>query len=336
MKILIYSPLFYPSIGGLETVVMTLASQFASKGHDVKIVTQTPGLDHENFLYTIIRKPKMHELFQLGVWSEIYFQPSISLKGTWPVLTLSKPWVVSHNNWYTRDNGKVGWQDYLKKFVIRFAKNISVSRAIADHISPSSRIIPNPYREDVFYERSNIERKKELVFLGRLVSDKGVDLLIDSVAQLKTKGLTPHLTIIGIGPEEMKLKRQAENLGLNNQVDFLGVKINEELAKLLNEHKIMVIPSRWNEPFGVVALEGIACGCVVVGSNGGGLKEAIGPCGMTFPNGDENKLTEILLDLLTKPDLFQSYRFPAYNHLIKHRPSYVADQYLEVFKEAII
>jgi glycosyltransferase involved in cell wall biosynthesis len=46
-------------------------------------------------------------------------------------------------------------------------------------------------------------------------------------------------------------------------VDFVGTKTDHELVKLLNTHQIMVVPSLWNEPFGLVALEGVACGCVL-------------------------------------------------------------------------
>jgi len=80
------------------------------------------------------------------------------------------------------------------------------------------------------------------------------------------------LTIIGSGPEEYSLRKLADDIGITGQVSFLGVKRGEESARLLNQHEILVIPSRWEEPFGIVSLEGIACGCVVIGSEGGGLK----------------------------------------------------------------
>ena len=97
----------------------------------------------------------------------------------------------------------------------------------------------------------------------------------------------------------------------------------------------MVVPSRWQEPFGIVALEGIACGCVLVGSEGGGLKDAIGPCGMTFPNGSVDHLTQVLANLLSSPDQLQQYRKKANEHLLRHHPTEVAKAYLQVFEDAI-
>jgi glycosyltransferase involved in cell wall biosynthesis len=97
----------------------------------------------------------------------------------------------------------------------------------------------------------------------------------------------------------------------------------------------MVVPSLWNEPFGIVALEGIACGCVVVGSEGGGLKDAIGSCGETFPNGNVQALTNILAYLLTNPEQQAQYRKNAPTHLARHRKDNVTKAYLRIFEEAI-
>lgn len=335
MKVLVYSSLFYPSIGGLETVVSILAHEFVYLGHEVKLVSQTPTTVPRFFPFEVIRRPHPQHLLKLIRWCDVYFQPNVSLKVILPLLISPKPWVVSHNNWYTRQNGSLGWQDYLKHLIIRFATNISVSQAVANHILTPSTVIPNPYQEDIFYEMPDIHRDKELVFLGRLVSDKGVDVLLKALANLKQINQFPRLTIIGGGAEEAQLRQQARDLHIWESVNFVGVKVGKELAQLLNAHKIMVVPSRWQEPFGIVALEGIACGCVVVGSAGGGLKEAIGSCGLTFANGDSQALTQVLAQLLTQPNLLSQYRQNAASHLADHRKAEIAKAYLKILEETI-
>ena len=335
MKILIYSPLFYPSIGGLETVVSILAHEFFYQGQAVKLVSKTPATDSKHFPFEVIRQPRPQQLLQLTYWCDIYFQACVSLKGIWPLLVIQKNLVITHHTWYCRLDGTYGVQDYLKHFVSRFATNIAASRALAERISPFSTVVPNPYREDIFHKISGIAREQELVFLGRLVSDKGADLLLAALANLKSRELAPKLTIVGKGPEELQLRQQAKELDLVEQVNFAGVKVEQELVELLNSHQIMVVPSRWQEPFGVVALEGIACGCVVVGSEGGGLKDAIGNCGVTFPNGNVQALTEALAKLLTHPEQLSQYRENAASHLSRHQKANVAKAYLEVFQEAI-
>jgi glycogen synthase len=265
----------------------------------------------------------------------VYFHACISLKGIWPLLLVPRPLAFSHHTWYRRNDGSKGWQDYIKQFTTHFATNISVSEEIANTISAGSTVIPNSYQDNIFHEIPEIVRNQDLVFLGRLVSDKGTNLLISALAQLKSRGLTPNLTIIGSGPEQVNLEKQARELDVGDQVNFAGVKLDRELAELLNAHKIMVVPSLWEEPFGIVALEGIACGCVVVGSSGGGLKDAIGDCGVTFPNGDTGLLTNALYDLLSDPAQLGTYRKNATSHLARHTSKAVANQYLRVL-EAIV
>jgi glycosyltransferase involved in cell wall biosynthesis len=126
-----------------------------------------------------------------------------------------------------------------------------------------------------------------------------------------------------------------KQLDLVEQVNFAGAKVETDLAQLLNAHKILVVPSVWEEPFGIVALEGIACGCVVVGSEAGGLKDAIGSCGVTFPNGDVSALTQALFDLLTNPDKLAGYREKADSHLSRHTKAAVAKAYLQVLEKVI-
>jgi glycosyltransferase involved in cell wall biosynthesis len=335
MKILIYSPSFYPNVGGLETIIANLATEFSNQKHLVKLVSLTPNTDIEKFNFEVIRQPNSRSLLKLIRWCDIYFQGCISLKGIYPLFFQQKPLIVTHQTWYRRSNGKINWQDYLKRLVTLFAKNIAVSEAIANDIPGKSIIIPNSYRDNIFYDIPEVKRSKELVFLGRLVSDKGVSLLLIALANLKQQQLTPKLTIIGDGPEEKNLRQQARDLEIENQVNFVGVKKDRELTELLNAHQTMVVPSLWNEPFGIVALEGIACGCVVVGSAGGGLKDAIGECGVTFPNGDVEALTQVLKNLLSQPENLLNYRTNIKCHLAKHQSKQVAKAYLKVMEELI-
>ena len=118
-------------------------------------------------------------------------------------------------------------------------------------------------------------------------------------------------------------------------VEFIGVKRGGDLANVLSAHRVMVVPSMWNEPFGIVALEGMACGCVVIGSEGGGLKDAIGPGGLTFPNGDATALAICIEKALFDSPTVQRCRAAAPAHLARHQPRAVARRYLEVMESAV-
>jgi glycogen(starch) synthase len=175
-----------------------------------------------------------------------------------------------------------------------------------------------------------IAKDHDLFFVGRMVSDKGIDILIDALHHLRQRGLRPSLTLVGGGPEELLLQDKVKTLGLSDSVRFAGQVGDAELNELLNAYRIMVVPTRHGEGFGVVALEGIACGCVVVGSTCGGLPEAIGACGTTFPNMDPTALADVLFDLLTHRERLDAFRAHASQHLQAHKPAAVAQKYLEV------
>ena len=344
MNILISSRSFYPSLGGSETDAEILAREFTCLRHKVRVVTQTPGsnvaADGLAFPFQVIRQPSPIQLLQLVRWCDVYFHNGISLRDAWPLLLTRKPWILRHQTWIQRPqedktSQPTNWNTHLKLFLTKFATSISISKAIAQHLNSPSTIIPNPYRDHLFHLIPDLTRHKELVFLGRLVSDKGVDLLLEALASLRDHQLIPQLTIVGSGPEDANLRQKTVNLNLAGQVDFIGPKIGEELVSLLNQHQIMVVPSLWAEPFGVVALEGIACGCVVVGSKEGGLTEAIGPCGVTFPNGNAEALAQVLKSLLECPEHLSKYRACAVSHLLRHQQAEVAKLYLKVFEEAI-
>nr|WP_303246104.1 glycosyltransferase [Synechococcus sp. HK05] len=177
-----------------------------------------------------------------------------------------------------------------------------------------------------------LERQRSIVFVGRLVSDKGVDMLLRAFAALHRPQW--RLSIVGDGPERKVLQALSQELQLGNSVSFLGAMQGEQLVRLLNQHELMVVPSRWREPFGVVALEGLACGCVVLASDGGGLPDAVGPAGLLFKRGDEVDLTRKLAQLMDDAPMRAMLRARTPAHLEAFQQQAVCDRYLAVLEEA--
>lgn len=329
MKILLGSHHFFPSTGGIETASNLLAREFVALGHEVRVITQTEG--NGAFPFPVIRQPGVLKLLRQVRWCAVFLQNNISLRTLWPLLFVRRPLFIAHQTWIANSDGSDGWRQRLKRFVLRHATSLAISRAIAEPLPTPSIQVGNPYDDEVFKDLPTGSRSRELIFVGRLVSDKGADLLLEAMSMLEAK---PQLTIAGDGPERARLEKQAFDLGLQARVDFIGSQTSEQLAKVLREHQILVVPSRWQEPFGIVALEGIACGCVVVGSAEGGLAEAIGPCGVTFPNGDARSLANILARLLSDPAECDALRRKAEPHLERFKPRQVAQAYLEAMEAA--
>jgi glycogen(starch) synthase len=332
MRVLLCSYWFSPSIGGIETVSKILAEEFGRAGATVTVVTDTTGPSADG-QYSIARRPSLAALIRLGRRSDIILQNNISLRMLIPLLFTGRPIVITHQSWLARPDGKKGWENHLKLFLLRRCHNVSISTAIAAALPLRSLVIGNPF-DAAEFEAQETYRERDIVFMGRLVSDKGCDLLLHSLAELRDMGISASLSIIGEGPELPTLRSLVESLDLLDQVTFLGAK-REGRGAIVARHRILVIPSRWAEPFGVVALEGIASGCAIVASSQGGLMEAVGKCGIFFTNGDVASLTLSLKQVLGEEVLLKRLLSNRLDHIKQFGAQVIAHQYLCLFQDIL-
>ncbi|MGF7081446.1 glycosyltransferase family 4 protein [Mucilaginibacter sp. UYCu711] len=327
MNILIYSTVFYPSVGGIENQTLLLIKNFVEKGHAVKVITYQK--QSEPFEYCeVFYRPNFIKSIQLFLWCTTFFMPNISLKGIWLMfLHPKKNWIISHNDFSSCD--KHGIMNKLKNVVNTFANtNVAVSKSIANHLSHNVTVIRNCYDEEIFKVIPQTERSIDFVFLGRLVSQKGADLLIRACSRLE---FPFSLLIIGDGPEKANLNELTKQLNLTESIKFKGTLKGEQLAVHLNKCRVMVIPSMQNEGFGMVVLEGLACGCKIIAANAGGLHEAVGKHGKNFEMGNEIQLHFLLESFLKDNTNDISHQDGLATYLEKHSSSIVAANYLQYF-----
>lgn len=145
-----------------------------------------------------------------------------------------------------------------------------------------------------------------LLFVGRLVPEKGAELAVEALARLRRDRprLDPHLTVIGEGPAGPAVRERARRLAVADQVRFSGVRTHGEVARAMAGHDVLLVPSRpspsgWVEAFGLAAAEGVRSGLAVVASRTGGLPEAVAPAGVLVEPDDAAALAagvEHLLD----------------------------------------
>jgi glycogen synthase len=338
-RILLCSYAFHPSIGGIETTSTFLAEHFIRRGLDVVVVTNSPAIPGRDEVYTypVHRRPSRSELLRLVRHSDLVYQNNISLNYLWPLLLAPRPLVITNQTPIDATIEKSKLKRWLKVQVMRFASCTSCSQYLADTFPAPSRVIYNPLRDTIFHLDAQLDRNQDMVFVGRLSDSKGVDTLLLALSLLAQKGLKPRLTIIGGGAEEQKLKALSTELRLDTQVDFAGPKQAPEIARLLNQHQILVVPSRRKpaEALGIVAMEGIACGAVPVVSAQGGLPEAIGPCGLTFECENPQSLADTLERLLASTELREQLRQPAADFLQRFSEETIVDQYINVFATAM-
>ena len=131
-----------------------------------------------------------------------------------------------------------------------------------------------------------------VVFVGRLVKRKGADVLVRAIACLGEA--RPRLTIVGDGPEAAPLAALAGQLGV--ELDLRGDLGRDAVAASMRAAAVVAVPSVYREPLGLVALEAMAAGAIVVASATGGLTESVreGVTGLTVPPGDLTALTVAL------------------------------------------
>jgi len=161
---------------------------------------------------------------------------------------------------------------------------------------------------DIFIPRSG-ERDPARGFLigyvGRLVPEKGVDLLLEAVAGLP--GVW-RLAVVGAGPERDRLELLARRLELADRVSFEGDIPSLRMPAFYRELDALVVPSRsrpnWVEQFGRVLIEAMACGVPVVGSDCGEIPNVVGDASLIFPEGNTDALRECLVRLMRGADLW--------------------------------
>lgn len=160
---------------------------------------------------------------------------------------------------------------------------------------------------EVFYPRRGSPASDEpftVAYVGRLVPEKGVDLLIDALAEMEAPS---RLVLIGGGPIRPALEALASRRGLEERVQFAGAMSPMELAEHLRKSHVLALPSRatpvWKEQFGRALVEAMACALPVVGSDSGAIPEVVGDAGLIFPEGDAHALTACLDRLAASPEL---------------------------------
>ena len=205
-----------------------------------------------------------------------------------------------------------------------------------DEIQPLPRQIKiyNPFCLDQFSTCGLVECEYDFLYVGRIVSEKGISTLLKAFAKVYffSKN-TSNLLIIGDGDYREKMEELSKDLNINQAVEFVGSKIGEELVKYISKSRIAVVPSEWYEPMGGVALEFMASGKNLIVSEYGGLKECVGDAALSFPNGDSQTLAECMVRLLRDKSLQKEQLSKGKERIKSFEPSIFVHQYINLLRE---
>jgi len=209
-----------------------------------------------------------------------------------------------------RDNEKGLW---LRKLICRSAFNhctrvIAISHSVEDSVAeylsvPRERI-------SVIYNGVNLKRFPphtraagdglRLIYVGRLIKDKGVQGILKSLAETGSDKIT--LTVVGDGDYRDALEQQARRLGIRHRVEFLGAR--DDVPQLLASADAFVHFPEWEEGFGIAIIEAMASGLVCICGRSGAIPEIIthGSNGYLVDKGDTSMLAERLNLVLSQRD----------------------------------
>ena len=300
MKVALVSRPFPPAIGGMERFAEELASWLAASGHDVAVVTKTPGPETGGS-YRLLRRPSPGEYFRVLRWADVVHVNGLSLREELPSTASGRRPVITHAGlqavcptgmaWseggrctagprlgpcdVCPGRGPAGRLEVLahRAGVRAAASNVCISRFVRDRLRPQRpSLIPNPVSPAAFAARSPGEGEPGLVaFAGRLVREKGVHVLLRALGEVGDA----QLEIAGDGPERPSLEAEAERLGVGERVRFLGPLGLPEVLDLYGRASVVCVPSIWDEPFGYSAAEAMAMERPVVAFASGGLVELL-------------------------------------------------------------
>lgn len=328
MRILFWSERYLPLIGGVEVFARALSAALVDRGHECAIVTNLlhpsqPSVEVDRGT-TIHRLPLQDALARQDLKAVLLarraieeirtrFQPDIEhIHFNGPILRIQQmpcpamaPRLVATLHLLVEQvTGSPAVRRALKDCR---ATLVALSRAGfeailsgAPELSPQLRCINNSLPPAPLAPAPLPWNPPVLLALGRLTAEKGFDTALQAFARVAAHPASPRLVVSGDGPERPRLEALAASLGLSGRIQFTGWTAPDEVPRRFNEATIVLMPSRWREPFGLVALEAAQMGRPVIASRTGGLPDIVVDevTGRLVPPDDPVALGERIVELL--------------------------------------
>jgi len=332
LRVLFWTDWFHPSIGGVEVFSARLLPELARRGHEITVVAghHCSGLPGETDLMGVtVRRFLFHQALAAGdlewvsgtlrqvsrlkqelrpdivhlntLGPSMFFHLASSRHGPVPVLlTMHSPVMADaersdtlygqalRSALWVNCNSHAVHADLCRR-VPEMRAHSSVTYYGMD--APALQPAPRPHADPV------------VLGLGRLVPEKGFDLAIQAFADVVHRFPRARLLIAGEGAARPELERLVEACGISEVVEFMGTVASAEIPALINMASVIVVPSRWDEPFGLVALEAALMARPVVAARVGGLTEAVehGASGLVVDSEDPAALANAVMQLLADP-----------------------------------
>lgn len=362
-------------LGGVERVVKEIATRIAAAGHEVAVLTchTSNGLPDQEMIdgVRVVRVPALHLTRLIGLQSSVSLK-AFSLAAS--LVREFEPHVVNVHSLFFNTSVAgllaaraarvpcvatvhLGSLEFLKAHVKALARMyettvgrwmlkqcacvIAVSELVARHaraLAGSERrifVVPNGVDKQVFRPRSRASTGTRLVYVGRLIQNKGVQYLLRAMPKILSVHPDASLQLVGDGPMRGYLERMANSLGISHAVAFLGIR--DDVPDILAEADVFIRPSL-TEGMPLAVLEAMSAGLPVVATPVAGVVELVkhGENGLLVPPGDPAALADAVTQLLSDPHRRRSMGSEA-RRTIERKYSWdrTAQETLAVFRWAV-
>ena len=336
MKILLISPT-QSGIGGIAQHVKGLDNFLKNEGNDVEIISSEntftipiKGLKNPSFMLSSSLKAKFKKNNDIVHAHNIPSAKAMKNASGKKILTIHGIYSQQIENLHNRTTSKIATN--YEKEALEWANAITVvSKDAFDYykkLGLNVFHIPNSIDIKSLSTKSDRRYNKQIIFAGRLSSEKGIDVLCELIEILPSD---IHLIILGSGPKENLIK----NIKKSN-VDYLGYLPKNETISLIRGSDILVQPSLI-EGISSTILEAMACKVPVITTNVGGNNEIIehNQTGILIEPNNTQKLLEEIMKLFTNPEVKNRLINSAYTNVQKYDWKNVGKLYLNLYSKLL-
>ena len=293
--------------------------------------------DDKVFSYRVVRHPGLRHLWRMILDSDLVHIAGPALAPLFLSKIAKKPVTVEHHGFQTicpngqlfiessrtpcpghfmagrhhvclRCNARQGWIHSVRLWFLTFVRRLLCS-GLAANIAPTEWFAAMLQLPKVVHISHGLDSEAKarvpqslaeplVAFQGRLVSTKGVHILLEAAEILRRQGRSFEVVIIGDGPERSLLERVTEERGLATWVKFAGRLPKPQLDDALSRASFLVVPSLGGEVFGLVLTENMLRGIPIIASDLGAFVEVLDGAGRIFHRGDAADLARQMAVLL--------------------------------------
>ncbi len=347
LRILIISNLYPPQvIGGYERAIADCARLLYGRGHEVLVLTSNTEEHTSNSTYTG-EEPTIKRCFYLGgAWTNQGCH-WFSIEEVAPRIHINREILASELKVFQPDVCLSGNIDFLGLELLEklLADDIPVVHYVMNalpgypcHLAPKSRlyryvtcsdwiqeglknqgyptetaqtIYPGAAVEEFYQAELPPRDRLRITYASLVMPYKGADVLIEALSLLRAEGVEFSATFAGgsLMPEFVEeLKEFVKSENLQNQIQFTGVLSRQQLKQLYRTQNVLVLPSRFQEPFSISLVEAMSAGLTIIASNTGGSPEAVehGKSGLIFDSENPLDLADKLCYLLKHPNEWEA------------------------------